>query len=97
VIIGIKSTSLCGKFPTSLKNSPFSTPMSTKLHYVACWTEATGIYSCGHAHFTIAKALECLVPDGRSFIRARDHGVLRSLNERETRLFTALLMSARHS
>jgi hypothetical protein len=70
--------------------------MSTKLHYVACWTEADGIYSCGHTHFTIAEALECLVPDGRSFIRARDHGMLRSLNEREMALFLALLRGGTH-
>jgi len=57
------------------------------LHYVACWTEIDGIYSCGHEHLTIADALECLVPDGRTFIRAYDRGALRSLNDAETEVF----------
>jgi hypothetical protein len=36
---------------------------------------------------TIADVLGCLVPDGRTFIRARDQGVLRSLNDMETKIF----------
>ena len=54
---------------------------------MACWTEIDGIYSCGHEHLTIADALECLVPDGRTFIRAYDRGALRSLNDAETEVF----------
>ncbi len=57
------------------------------LYYVVCWTETGGIYSCGHDHSTIAEALGCLVPDGRTFIRARDKGVLRSLNDLEAEIF----------
>jgi len=65
--------------------------MSNNLHYVACWTETGGIYSCGHEHLTLEEVLGCLVPDGRSFIRARDYGHLRSLNEREAELFRELV------
>jgi len=57
------------------------------LFYLTCWTEDDGIYSCGHEHLTIGEALECLVPDGKSFIRARDNGRLRSLNEAEFGVF----------
>ena len=57
------------------------------LFYVACWTEIGGIYSCGHEHLTIREALECLVPDGKSFIRALDRGRLRSLNEEQFCVF----------
>jgi hypothetical protein len=57
------------------------------LFYVACWTEIEGIYSCGHEHVTIREALECLVPDGKSFIRARENGRVRSLNEEEFCVF----------
>jgi hypothetical protein len=59
------------------------------LFYLTCWTEHDGIYSCGHEHLTIRDALECLVPDGKSFIRARDNGRLRSLNDREFSVFQA--------
>jgi len=63
--------------------------MNTDLHYVVCWTEDDGIYACDHQHLTIAEALgcECLIPDGRTFIRARDRNHLRSLDEAETELF----------
>jgi len=57
------------------------------LFYLTCWTEYDGIYSCGHEHLTIREALECLVPDGKSFIRARDNGRLRSLNDAELNVF----------
>ncbi|MBZ5508240.1 MAG: hypothetical protein LAO78_22500 [Acidobacteriia bacterium] len=57
------------------------------LFYLTCWTEDDGIYSCGHEHLTIREALECLVPDGKSFIRARDNGRLRSLNDAEFGVF----------
>jgi hypothetical protein len=59
--------------------------------YLACWTEDDGIYSCGHEHGSVADAMRCLVPDGRSFLRARESGVLRSLNNREFIEFLAAL------
>lgn len=61
--------------------------------YLACWTEDDGIYWCGHNHQTVADAMSCLVPDGRSFLRARESGVLRSLNDREFLAFLAELQS----
>ena len=63
--------------------------MNMNLYYVVCWTENDGIYACDHCHATIAEALrcECLIPDGRTFIRARDGNHLRSLDEVETELF----------
>lgn len=51
--------------------------------YVACFTEDDGIYSCGHEHESVADAMNCLVPDGRTFIRACEAGVFRSLYQRE--------------
>ncbi|HVG90332.1 MAG TPA: hypothetical protein VNB54_02475 [Alphaproteobacteria bacterium] len=51
--------------------------------YVACFTEDDGVYSCGHEHESIADAMNCLVPDGRTFIRAREAGVFRSLQQGE--------------
>ena len=51
--------------------------------YFACFTEDDGVYSCGHSHLTVREAMNCLVPDGGSFIRACDDGVFRSLNDRE--------------
>jgi hypothetical protein len=59
------------------------------LFYMVCWTEVEGIYSCGHEHLSLADALECLVPDGKSFIRASDDGRLRSLNDAEFSVFLA--------
>ncbi|HMC30971.1 MAG TPA: hypothetical protein VKL99_09065 [Candidatus Angelobacter sp.] len=53
------------------------------LYYFACFTEDDGIYSCGHQHPTVRDAMNCLVPDGGSFIRAHDRGLSRSLNDRE--------------
>jgi hypothetical protein len=44
------------------------------MHYVACWTEDDGIYYCGHTHLDVRDAMNCLVPDGGSFIRAYDSG-----------------------
>jgi hypothetical protein len=55
----------------------------SETHYVACWTETDGIYSCGHGHNSVRDAMHCLVPDGRSFIRAHDDGGLRSLTNGE--------------
>lgn len=51
--------------------------------YVACFTEDDGVYSCGHEHESIADAMNCLVPDGRTFIRAREAEVFRSLDQGE--------------
>ena len=53
------------------------------MFYVACFTEDDGIYRCDHAHATVRDAMDCLVPDGGSFIRAYDAGVFRSLNNGE--------------
>ena len=53
------------------------------IFYVVCWTEVEGVYSCGHEHKSVPEALKCLVPDGKSFIRANDEGKLRSLNDAE--------------
>ena len=61
------------------------------VRYLACWTEDDGIYSCGHEHESVADAMRCLVPDGRSFIRACESGVFRSLNEVETACFLLAL------
>jgi hypothetical protein len=53
------------------------------LYYVACWTEDNGIYSCGHQHPNVREAMNCLVPNGGSFIRAHDAGTFRSLDQAE--------------
>ena len=54
-----------------------------EIKYVACFTEEDGVYSCGHLHPSVREAMDCLVPDGGSFIRAHDAGTLRSLTNRE--------------
>ncbi len=61
--------------------------------YLACWTEDDGIYSCGHEHESVADAMRCLVPDGRSFIRACESGGVgtRLLNEGEFAAFLVAL------
>ena len=51
--------------------------------YVACFTEDDGVYFCGHLHPSVREAMNCLVPDGGSFIRAYDAGAFRSLTNRE--------------
>jgi hypothetical protein len=61
------------------------------VHYVACFTEDDGVYSCGHKHLSIAEAMNCLVPDGGSFIRACDYGAFRSLNDVELIQFVLAL------
>src|SRR5262245_33409466 len=61
------------------------------MHYVSCWTEDDGIHSCGHEHETIADAMKCLLPDGRSFLRACESGVTRSLSETEVSYFLIAL------
>jgi len=53
------------------------------ISYVACFTEDDGVYSCGHLHPTVREAMNCLVPNGGSFIRAHDAGTFRSLSNRE--------------
>jgi hypothetical protein len=58
-------------------------PNISEISYVACFTEDDGVYSCGHLHPTVREAMDCLVPDGGSFIRAYDGGILRSLTNRE--------------
>ena len=58
-------------------------PNTPEIRYVACYTEDDGVYSCGHAHPTVREAMNCLVPNGGSFIRAHDAGTLRSLTNRE--------------
>lgn len=58
-------------------------PNTTEIKYVACFTEDDGVYSCGHLHPSIREAMNCLVPDGGSFIRAHDAGTFRSLSNRE--------------
>ena len=54
-----------------------------EISYVACFTEDDGVYSCGHLHPSVREAMNCLVPDGGSFIRAHDGGTFRSLTNRE--------------
>ena len=54
-----------------------------EIKYAACFTEDDGVYSCGHLHPSIREAMNCLVPDGGSFIRAHDAGTFRSLSNRE--------------
>jgi hypothetical protein len=58
-------------------------PNTTEIKYVACFTEDDGVYSCGHLHPSIREAMNCLVPDGGSFISAHDAGTFRSLSNRE--------------
>jgi len=58
-------------------------PNTPEISYVACFTEDDGVYSCGHLHPSIREAMNCLVPDGGSFIRALDAGTFRSLSNRE--------------
>jgi hypothetical protein len=53
------------------------------MHYIACWTEDDGIYSCDHEHASVAGAMRCLVPDGGGFIRAVDSWGFRSLTNGE--------------
>jgi hypothetical protein len=63
--------------------------MPNGLHYVACWTEKDGLYSCGHEHESVAAAMGCVIPDGRTFIRAVQGGVTRSLDDHELAEFRA--------
>lgn len=61
------------------------------IRYEACWIESDGLYSCGCGHPTIDAAMGCLVRDGRSFIRAVQDGVTRSLDDVEMKEFLAAL------
>ena len=61
------------------------------IFYVACYTAPDGIYRCIHEHPTLRDAMNCLVPDGGSFIRVFDDGVFRSLNNPELIEFVELL------
>ena len=56
---------------------------TAEISYVACFTQVDGVYSCGHLHPSIREAMNCLVPDGGSFIRAHEAGTFRSLSNRE--------------
>jgi len=62
-----------------------------EVRYEACWTEIDGVFSCGCRHVSIREAMSCLVPDGRTFIRAVEKGVSRSLDEPEWKEFLAEL------
>lgn len=55
----------------------------SEITYVTCFTADDGVYSCGHLHPTVREAMNCLVPNGGSFIRAHDSGTFRSLSNRE--------------
>jgi len=57
------------------------------VRYVVCWTEDEGLYCCACVHETIKAAMRCLTPDGRTFMRAWDNGILRSLNDDELGVF----------
>ena len=58
-------------------------PPTSEIQYVACFTQDDGVYACGHFHSSVRAAMNCLVPNGGSFIRALDAGVFRSLTNRE--------------
>jgi hypothetical protein len=58
-------------------------PTTPEIKYVACFTQDDGVYSCEHLHPSVREAMNCLVPNGGSFIRALDAGVFRSLTNRE--------------
>ncbi|MGE5321775.1 MAG: hypothetical protein ACM3SW_02880, partial [Actinomycetota bacterium] len=47
-----------------------------------------GVQCCGCRHDSIAAAMGCFTPDGRTFIRAWENGVLRSLTDDELKIFT---------
>jgi hypothetical protein len=58
-------------------------PTISKIWYVACFIQQDGIYSCEHFHPSVRDAMNCLVPDGTSFIWAFESGAYRSLRQRE--------------
>jgi hypothetical protein len=57
--------------------------MFGRIQYVTCLAGDHGICSCGHEHLLIAEAMQCLVSDGGSFIRAHDAGAFRTLTNGE--------------
>ena len=65
----------------------FEASISPEIRYVACWAEPDGMHSCGCRHLSIAAAMGCLTPDGSTFIRAWESGVLRSLSDDELNTF----------
>ena len=71
----------------SPKPPTFEATTAPEVRFMACWTEDDGLHSCGCPHLSIAAALGCLTPDGRTFIRAWDNGVLRSLSDDELGAF----------
>lgn len=61
------------------------------MHYEICWIGDDGLYGCGHKHLSVGDAVKHMVPNGRSFIRACESGVFRSLSETEFGYFLAAL------
>ena len=68
-------------------------PPTSEIQYVACFTQDDGVYACGHFHSSVRAAMNCLVPNGGSFIRAHEGGTFRSLTNRE---FIDFLESLEH-
>jgi hypothetical protein len=62
---------------------PILTVNISEIWYVACCTAHDGVYACEHKHPTVREAMNCIIPDGGSFIRAFDSGVFRSLDNKE--------------
>lgn len=54
-----------------------------EISYVACFTQDDGVYACEHRHPSVREAMNCLVPNGGSFIRAHEAGNFRSLSNPE--------------
>jgi hypothetical protein len=52
----------------------------SKIWYAAFYIAADGLYRCDHQHPTVRDAMNCIVPDGGSFIRAFESGAFRSLD-----------------
>ena len=66
-----------------------------EVRYVTCWTEGKRLLACGCDHETIGSAMACMTPDGRTFIRAWENGVFRSLNDEELDEFIVELRGLR--
>lgn len=62
-------------------------PNISDVRYEAFWTEDDGLYSCGCRHESVTAAMRCVVPDGRTFIRAVQGRVTRSLDDHEFKEF----------
>ena len=67
------------------------------MHYEVCWVGLDGLYGCGHEHPSVADAARHMAPTGRSFIRACESGVFRSLSEGEFGEFLVALREPRRS